>query len=171
MNFCINFAYVFSLPSCSINKLFDNHKSNMLMRCEGVGQCGEPWALSTRLGLYGIRFFSWSLINGSFDVRGSLPHTSLYTHVSNNSATLIISPSVLPRKCLNVISYTLCPTGLYPERDHCPTHLVFPPWDACPYHCFKVLPLSTLTNNRWLYSKFFGFLHHKYEIECFRKVR
>lgn len=61
MKFHIDFAYVFSLPSCSINKFFDNHKSIMLMICEGVGQYGKLWALWTILQLYEICFSYWSL--------------------------------------------------------------------------------------------------------------
>lgn len=81
------------------------------------------------------------------------PHLSpIPLHVSNNSVALIISPSVLPWKCLNVISYTLCPTGLYPERAHCPTHLVFLPWDTCRHPSPPVKsPASKHTALRFLF--------------------
>lgn len=46
------------------------------------------------------------------------------------------------------------PTGLCSERAHCPTNLVFLPWDTCrhPYRGRNLLLASTLTNNHWLYS-------------------
>ena len=136
---CINFACVSSLPSYSINKLFDNHKSNMLKGCEGVGQCGKPRALWTilLLSFFFLPLKSLCVLNESFDAHGSLPHTSAHPSppcLSNNSASLIISPSVLPRKCLNVIfihATPPSPRGRSPERAHCPTHLVFLPWDTC----------------------------------------
>lgn len=46
------------------------------------------------------------------------------------------------------------PTGLCSERAHCPTNLVFLPWDTCrhPYRGRNLPLASTLTNNHWLYS-------------------